>query len=158
MKWTILIGLMCLSQLNLFSQGKEMSDESDTKEIMIVREMIEAVNTQNAEMYVRDFSSDVSIIMDGKVRVNGKSALQSNRADHFKRYPKMRSAIQHIVQIGNKVILHDQVWLTEKANKGSDIVEIFTFENGKIKMMEVIQAEDLLEEESKNITTQDNDN
>lgn len=108
-------------------------------------ELIEAVNEKDAQKYVQSFSPDVKIILDSEVKVDGKTALQENRSKHFDSHPEVRSEIQHLVEIDDKVILHDKVWLNKNDKKGRDIVEIFTFQNGKIIQVEVIQPSNLFE-------------
>ena len=157
MKFALFLVIVLCSSLNVIGQGKEMADEADSKEIMMVREMIEAVNTRDADMYIKDFSDNIKIMVDGDIKVSGKSALKANRSEHFTRYPKVRSEIQHVVMIENKVILHDKVWLKGSEGPGSDIVEIFTFEDGQIISVEVIQSSTLLEEAAKKASVEDID-
>ena len=107
--------------------------------------MIEAVNEKNAEKYVDQFSDTVKIFIEGELRLSGKQNLQTNRANHFKNHPDLISEIQHLVDIDNKVILHDKVWLHSKKGKVNDIVEIFTFKEGKVVSVDVIQPRDLFE-------------
>ena len=77
------------------------------------------------------------------MKVNGREDMKANRANHFKKHPNVRSEIQHLVEIDNKVILHDKVWLDESDKTGQNIVEIFTFENGEVSRVDVIQPKDL---------------
>ena len=78
--------------------------------------MIHAVNEKNAEKYVHGFAEDVKIFVESGMKISGREKLKANRANHFKNHPNVRSEIQHIVEIDNKVILHDKVWL-EKSDK-----------------------------------------
>ncbi len=109
----------------------------------IIKEMIDAVNEKNAEAYVRGFADNVQVLVETEVKVNGKNDLIKNRSKHFENHPHVRSEIQHLVEIDNKVVLHDKVWLDESDNVGQDIVEIFTFENGQVVKVEVIQPNNL---------------
>ncbi len=103
--------------------------------------MITAVNKKDAHQYVKNFSEDVQIYLDSELKLSGRNSLQHNRDEHFKKYPNVRSEIQHLVEIDNKVIMHDKVWLNP-SDKGRDIVEIFSFEDSKIFKVEVIQSKD----------------
>ena len=109
----------------------------------IIVSMIEAVNEKDAEKYVIGFAENVAIYVEGDLKVNGRESLKTNRANHFKRHPQVRSEIQHIVEIDDKVILHDKVWLDESDQSGQDIVEIFTFVNGEVSRVDVIQPKSL---------------
>ena len=109
----------------------------------IIAEMINAVNEKNAEKYVIGFAENVQVFVESNMKVDGRADLKTNRANHFKSHPNVRSEIQHLVEIDNKVILHDKVWLEESDQSGQDIVEIFTFENGKVSRVDVIQPKDL---------------
>ena len=110
------------------------------------RTIIEAVNEKNPDKYVSVFADDAVVqIYQGPVRIAGREALRQNRAQHFERFPKAHSEIQHIVEIGSTVVMHDRVWLQGKsAGEPAEIVEIFTFKDGLIVRMEVIQPEGLL--------------
>ena len=109
------------------------------------RTIIAAVNEKDAAKYVSVFNDDAVVqIHGGPVRVVGREELRANRERHFKAYPQAVSEIQHLVEIGDKVIMHDRVWLHGKAQAAADIVEIFTFKGGRIAKVEVIQPEALL--------------
>jgi len=109
----------------------------------IVAHMIDAVNKKDAENYVQGFASGVKVFVESEMKINGKEDLKTNRANHFKNHPNVRSEIQHLVEIDNKVILHDKVWLDKSDKIGQNIVEIFTFENGEVSRVDVIQPKDL---------------
>lgn len=109
----------------------------------IIKEMIDAVNNRDAEKYVEGFADEVKVFVASEMKVQGKQGLIDNRAKHFERHPHVRSEIQHLVEIDNKVIMHDKVWLNKSDELGQDIVEIFTFENGKVTRVDVIQPDDL---------------
>ena len=113
------------------------------KQSIIIKEMIDAVNEKNATAYVRNFADQVQVYVASDLKVDGKENLSNNRAKHFENHPNVRSEIQHLVEIDNKVIMHDKVWLDKSDKIGQDIVEIFTFKNGKIIRVDVIQPRDL---------------
>ena len=115
------------------------------KQSEIIASMIDAVNEKDAEKYVTGFAEEVKVYVESDLKVNGWEDLKANRANHFKNHPKVRSEIQHLVEIDNKVILHDKVWLDESDKTGRDIVEIFTFQNGEVVRVDVIQPNDLFE-------------
>ncbi|MCF6220079.1 MAG: nuclear transport factor 2 family protein [Robiginitomaculum sp.] len=110
-----------------------------------IKEMIDAVNEKNAEKYVEAFAENVQVFVGAEMKIEGRDALQANRANHFKNHPDIRSEIQHLVEVDNKVIMHDKLWLKKSDTKGSDLVEIFTFENGKVVKIDVIQPKDLFQ-------------
>ena len=105
--------------------------------------MIDAVNEKDAEKYVVGFADNVQVFVESNMKIKGIEALKANRANHFKSHPKVRSEIQHLVEIDNRVILHDKVWLEESDKIGQNIVEIFTFEGGKVSRVDVIQPKNL---------------
>lgn len=105
--------------------------------------MIDAVNDKNSEKYVEGFANDVQVFVESQMKVDGRENLRKNRAKHFETHPNVRSEIQHLVEIDNKVILHDKVWLNESDKVGQNIVEIFTFDSGKVIRVDVIQPNDL---------------
>lgn len=123
------------------SLHESRSTSSPHKNVII--EMIAAVNDKNAEEYVLGFAEEVEVYVSQERKVNGKGELMSNRAQHFLNHPDVRSEIQHLVEIDDKVILHDKVWLDPSDKEGSDIVEIFTFEDDRIARVDVIQPNDL---------------
>jgi len=110
---------------------------------LAVINMIEAVNEKDAGKYVQSFSDDVKVFVEGELKVSGKISLKTNRQNHFKNHPDVRSEIQHLVEIDNKVIMHDKVWLEKTDKNGRDIVEILTFTDGEISQVDVIQAKEL---------------
>ena len=105
------------------------------------RTIIRAVNAQDAELYVSVCAENVVVkIYDGPVRVTGRQTLQENRARHFALYPQIRAEIQHLVEIGDVVIMHDRVWLSPGTQALGDIVEIFTFDDeGLIGKIDLVQ-------------------
>ena len=105
----------------------------------IIIAMIDAVNEKDAKKYVQGFSDSVKVYVESDLKVDGKESLIMNRAQHFERHPQVRSEIQHLVEIDNRVVLHDKVWLTPSDTEGQNIVEIFTFQEGKVIRVDVIQ-------------------
>lgn len=132
----------CAILLNAFSAFCQ----KESNQLKIVRNMIEAVNQKSASQYVEGFSDTIKIYVDNELKLDGKAALQANRAKHFERYPGTRSEIQHLVEIDEKVIMHDKVWLHSKELEGQDIVEIFTFKDGMVVRMDVIQSKTLFKD------------
>jgi len=125
------------------SKIERPSYEVEGNQSEIIAAMIHAVNEKDAENYVKGFADDVKVFVETEMKVNGREEMKANRANHFKKHPNVRSEIQHLVEIDNKVILHDKVWLSEADKTGQDIVEIFTFENGEVSRVDVIQPKDL---------------
>ena len=111
----------------------------------IIAEMINAVNEKDPNKYVMGFSDTVQVYVESELKVNGKENLKNNRAKHFENHPNVRSEIQHLVEIDNKVILHDKVWLDDTESQGRDIVEIFTFKEGEVVRVDVIQPKNLFQ-------------
>ena len=111
----------------------------------IIAEVIAAVNQKNAKKYVEGFADNVQVFVASEIKVNGKENLIKNRTQHFKNHPNVRSEIQHLVEIDNKVIMHDKVWLNKSDKVAQDIVEIFTFKNGKVIRVDVIQPNNLFQ-------------
>ncbi|MFD0860655.1 nuclear transport factor 2 family protein [Sungkyunkwania multivorans] len=143
MKKTFVCSLMALVTLLGCEKKKTPSTDFNGKQSQVIINMIAAVNEKDAQKYVNGFAEGVEVFVEYEKKVDGKSALKANRAEHFKNHPNVRSEIQHLVEIDNKVILHDKVWLNNADTIGSDIVEIFTFENGKVIRVDVIQPKDL---------------
>ena len=79
----------------------------------------------------------------GEVRLRGRDAVASNRKTHFRNFPTARNQVVHLVEIDNRVVMHDQVWLSADQPKPTDIVEVFTFLDDKIIRIDVIQPSDL---------------
>ncbi|MBQ4803444.1 hypothetical protein J8L88_11340 [Aquimarina sp. MMG015] len=133
--------------ISIFITGCETKQnqkyELSGKQSIIIKEMIDAVNKKNAKEYVKGFADKVQVYVESDLKVDGKENLINNRAIHFESHPNVRSEIQHLVEIDNKVIMHDKVWLDESDKIGQNIVEIFTFENGKVIRVDVIQPNDL---------------
>ncbi len=111
----------------------------------IIKEMIDAVNERDAEKYVKSFADEVQVFIESEIKVDGRENLIKNRAKHFESHPNVRSEIQHLVEIDDKVIMHDKVWLEEADKVGQNIVEVFTFENRKVVRVDVIQPEGLFQ-------------
>lgn len=134
----VLSSLLISCHDNSISKKKKLSQQSQ-----IISDMIDAVNNKDPYKYVAGFSDSVEIYVERELKLSGKENLKNNRAAHFKNHPNVVSEIQHLVDIDNKVILHDKVWLNTKNSKSSDIVEIFTFKNKKVIRVDVIQPKDL---------------
>ena len=114
----------------------------------VVRDMIAAVNQRNAKAYASHFTNNVRVVVEGEVKVAGRKQLLENRTQHFKNHPQVKAEIQHLVEIDDQVIMHDQVWLYEDVENPADIVEIMTFENNKISEMQVIQPKNLFNKQT----------
>lgn len=82
----------------------------------IIVDMIEAVNEKNAENYVKEFDKNVKVYKESDMKINGRNGLKENRASHFRSNPNVRSEIQYLIEIDNKVVLHDKVWLDDSPN------------------------------------------
>ncbi len=122
------------------SKEHELSNGNQSQ---IIKKMINAVNQKEANNYVEGFAEDVKVYVESQLKINGREALQKNRAAHFEKHPKVRSEIQYLIEIDNKVIMHDKVWLDDSKEAGQDIVEIFTFDDEKIVRVDVVQPKDL---------------
>ena len=132
----------------LLLSAKVIALEPETQKLALgeaARTIIEAVNEKNPDKYISVVADDVVVqIYRGPVRIVGREALRQNRSQHFKQFPKAHSEIQHIVQIDSTVVMHDRVWLHGKSGDPAEIVEIFTFKDGLIVRVEVIQPAGLL--------------
>lgn len=125
---------------------KEINQLSETPKLDAARNIVEAVNAKESEQYVRDLHEDVIVTMyDGEIRLRGKQAIQANRENHFQIFPNARNELVHLVEIDNRVVMHDKVWLNGNESQPSDIVEIFTFDGDKIVRIDVVQTQGLLE-------------
>lgn len=117
------------------------------------RSIVQAVNDKDAAKYVENFSEDVKVYMYGEngdfiLRVDGKEALYENRLNHFRSHPEVRNEIQHLAEVDNRLVMHDLVWLTPDRKKGSNVLEIFTFnDEGKIARVDVLQDSNLFSRE-----------
>lgn len=138
--------LVLLIMLSCTPEKRENCFSVQGEQSKVIVSMIEAVNKRNAEKYVTRFAKDVQILVDDSIKINGRDALQVNRARHFKAFPNLCSEIQNLVEIDDKVIMHDKVWLDELDKEGQDIVEIFTFKEGKVIKVEVIQSKDFFKD------------
>lgn len=104
-----------------------------------VESIIAAVNAKDAGRYVQEVSDAVEVWVGNELRLSGRAALLQNRREHFARHPRVRSAIQHPVSIGPRVVMHDRVWLEGKHGRPRDVVEVFTFVSCEIVRIDVIQ-------------------
>ncbi|WP_299249536.1 nuclear transport factor 2 family protein [uncultured Aquimarina sp.] len=147
MKYSKLLALCIITLLPMLVLSQEISKVDRAKNI------VAAVNQKDAKLYIENFTKDVKIYMYGEdgtfdLKVDGIEALYKNRAAHLKKHPDVRNEIQHLAEIDNRLVMHDRVWLTPKHTTGSDIVEIFTFdESGKISRVDVIQQSNLFSQE-----------
>ncbi|MBW1296704.1 nuclear transport factor 2 family protein [Aquimarina litoralis] len=135
--------LSILFVFSLLNCTNKATYEIAGKKSKVIVSMIAAVNEKNAEKYVAEFAENVKVFVESEIKVNGRESLKANRANHFKNHPNVTSEIQHLVEIDDKVILHDKVWLDESDKAGQNIVEIFTFKNDKVIRVDVIQPKDL---------------
>ena len=139
----ILISCLLTIVVSSCNNPKIPSYQITGEQSQIIADMIEAVNEKDAAKYVLGFADHVEVFVESDLKVSGVENLQKNRARHFLNHPDVRSEIQHILEIDHRVILHDKVWLDPTDQQGQDIVEIFTFENGKVARVDVIQPKDL---------------
>ncbi|XLS27788.1 nuclear transport factor 2 family protein [Flavobacteriaceae bacterium M23B6Z8] len=148
-KWKDISSILTfvVALLPILSGAQEISKTDRAKSI------VKAVNQKDAKMYVSNFSENVKVYMYGEdgnfeLKIDGIEALYKNRAEHLKNHPEVRNEIQHLVEIDNRLIMHDKVWLTPERKKGSSVVEIFTFnEEGKITRVDVLQEKNLFSQE-----------
>ena len=141
-KLTFILGLLGICASCSIERNANLNEGIQSE---IIRNIIKSVNSGNADAYVEHLDEDFKAYLEGELKIDGKEAFRKNRANHLKRFPNIHSEIQHLVEIDNKVIMHDKLWLRGKDGKVNNIVEIFTFENEKIIRMDVIQPKDLFE-------------
>ncbi len=138
------IGLYMLIVVFMIGCTSKKHELSNGKQSQVIKKMIKAVNEKDANTYVEGFAEDVKVYIESQLKISGREALQKNRAEHFEKYPKVYSEIQYLIEIDNKVIMHDKVWLDNaEGGEGKDIVEIFTFDHGKVVRVDVVQPKDL---------------
>ncbi|MFK8016036.1 MAG: nuclear transport factor 2 family protein [Gammaproteobacteria bacterium] len=120
------------------------ADDADQQMLAAAGNIVDAVNAKNSDQYVRDLADDVIVTMyDGEVRLRGRDAVRANREQHFLSHSEARNKLVHLVAIDQRVVMHDQVWLRAGQANPADIVEVFTFENGAIVRIDVLQPTDL---------------
>ena len=143
----MLLRVVSLALLFVLSGVVGASADTESKQIAAVRAIIEAVNTNDADLYVSVYAPEAFIRrFEGAVLLEGREALRANRRAHFERFPKSWSEIQHLVEIEDIVVMHDRVWLNGKDGPSADLVEIYKFEDGLIVSVDLIQRETLLDE------------
>lgn len=100
--------LFCLCFIGCTNNSKPTYEISGKNSKTIVS-IIDAVNEKSAEKYVLRFDQNVKIFVESDIRIHGRKNLKANRENHFKNHPNVISEIQHLVEIDDKVILHDKV-------------------------------------------------
>ncbi len=120
------------------------SPRTESPKLDAARNIISAVNAKDSDQYVRDLGADIVVAMyDGEVRLRGREAVRENRGRHFRNHPEARNELVHLIEIDNRVVMHDRVWLSADQAEPADIVEVFTFERGQIVRIDVIQPANL---------------
>lgn len=108
------------------------------------RNIVDAVNAKDSERYIRDLAQDVVVTMyDGETRLRGRDAVRQNRENHFRTHREARNELVHLIEIDDRVVMHDRVWLNAGVSRPADIVEVFTFKGDEIVRIDVIQPADL---------------
>ena len=139
----IVLGLMVAAVLAACARYGEGADPSARLEV--IRDFIEAVNTRDADRYVANFADTVVLkLYDGTIRAVGRDAVRTNRTLHFERFPDIQAEVRHVVEVGDRVVLHDEVWLHGRGGASTQIVEVFTFEGEHVAVVDVIQETNLL--------------
>ncbi|MEO1078279.1 MAG: nuclear transport factor 2 family protein [Pseudomonadota bacterium] len=114
--------------------------ESGRSRLDAASNIVAAVNAKDAVLYTRDLAEDVVVAMyDGDIRLRGRAAVRANREEHFRRHPAVRNELVHLVEIDDRVVMHDRVWLTPEQEQAADIVEVFTFSGAEIVRIDVLQ-------------------
>jgi hypothetical protein len=136
-RWAVVLLLAGVA----FSRTSNAQARWADKRLEAVRGIVAAVNARDADAYVANFSEDVIVrLYEGEVRARGRQAMRENRMQHFARYPHVRNELLHLVAIGERVIMHDRVWLDRRAGQPADVVEVFTFDaNDRIVLVDMIQ-------------------
>ncbi|MEP4050971.1 MAG: nuclear transport factor 2 family protein [Litorimonas sp.] len=137
--------LIACSSESMSSKEHKSFDPMSSAKMLAAANIVDAVNAKSADQYGRDLHSDVLVKMyDGAVVLRGRDAVIQNRRQHFENNPDARNELIHLVEIDNRVVMHDKVWLDGNSEgEASDIVEVFTFEDDKIIQIDVIQPADL---------------
>jgi hypothetical protein len=118
--------------------------EGPADPLTVARQVIDAVNSRDADSYVRSFSPDVEVrLFDGEVRIAGREALRENRRRHFERHPSIRAEIVALVRIDDRTVRWDRVRLAAEG-AAVDIVEIYTFRDGLVVRVDVLQPSGLV--------------
>ncbi|MEL7043828.1 MAG: nuclear transport factor 2 family protein [Pseudomonadota bacterium] len=114
--------------------------ESGRSRLDAASNIVAAVNAKDAVLYTRDLAEHVVVAMyDGDIRLRGRAAVRSNREEHFRRHPAARNELVHLVEIDDRVVMHDRVWLSPEQEQAADIVEVFTFSGAEIVRIDVLQ-------------------
>lgn len=146
-KLTIILPLFLVacSPTPISQNGHKSFDSNLTSRMAAAANIVDAVNAKSADQYGRDLHSDVLVkIYDGAVVLRGRDAVIENRRQHFENNPDAFNELIHLVEIDNRVVMHDKVWLSGKTEfEASDIVEVFTFKDEKIVQIDAIQPSDL---------------
>ena len=118
---------------------------ANTPKLAAAENIVNAVNNKDVSQYAKDLHTDVIVKMyDGEIRLKGRAAVIENRKRHFESNSNAKNLLIHLVEIDDRVIMHDQVWLNGNTEQEpSEIVEIFTFKDNEIIQIDVIQPADL---------------
>ena len=118
---------------------------ANTPNLVAAENIVNAVNNKDASQYAKDLHADVIVKMyGGDIRLSGREAVIENRKSHFESNSNAKNLLIHLVEIDDRVIMHDQVWLNGNTEKEpAEIVEIFTFKDNKIIQIDVIQPVNL---------------
>ncbi len=100
----------------------------------IVNKQIEAYNNRNLEENMSLFSDDCRIISlpDGKVLLDGKEACTEMYAVLFANSPNLFAEVIGRIDIGNKVILHENIFGRNGSHEKLEQLIIFEIQNKKI--------------------------
>ena len=107
--------------------------------LAIAEEMIAHYNAQDADAYVALMTEDACEAgYRGAVLREGKQGVRDGLKAMFAQFPQNRADILSAMQLGDTVLLHEQV---ERAPDGEkfEVMSVYSFEGDKVSRVEFIR-------------------
>lgn len=107
--------------------------------LAIAREMIAQYNAQDADAYVAFMTEDAcEATYRGAVLRNGREGVRSGLTAMFSEYPQNRADIIAGYELGEYVVLHENVSRSAEADP-FEVMSIYSFEGDKCSRVEFVR-------------------
>ena len=115
-----------------------MADAALNK-LAIAEQMIAHYNAQDADAYVELMTNDAAEAgYRGAVVRDGKEGVRSGLKAMFAQFPENRAEILTGYQLGDYVVLHEQVFRSSTAEP-FEVMSIYSFEGDKVSRVEFVR-------------------
>ena len=107
--------------------------------LALVDELMDRYNAQDAAGYAALMAEDaVEAVYRGAVLRNGREGVRGGLAAMFAEFPKNRAVVHAAYAVGDKVVLHEEVFRSDSTPPFC-VISIYSFVGGMVERVEFVR-------------------